>query len=351
MLYRKVVAALIIIYHSAACLAQQGDLSPELLQMRTNARENMARGNYKDAIITYKQLTALRKNDYNLLAELARAYARVGETEQATELFRRVGPMPEMTDTTYCIVAQVYIDADKLRDANKWTNWGLKQYPNSGILYEQHGLVLDNSGNNDAFKEWLTGIEKAPSYAGNYKRAATAAANSGYLWPAIWGETYLCMAHDTAGDAAFKEMLLQSWKKYFEQVTEEPNPQYAFEQYGNADFLKLTPVVSDGISVESLTMIKTRYMLQAATKQYHVALWDYYNEMLRAGWFDIYNEWLYEQTCSNTEFVAWNKFHVGDIDKFLAWKQAHPIHATAAGIDAEQINGLQLSKWLKKKKR
>jgi hypothetical protein len=352
MLYRKVATALIIIYHSFTCHAQEANISPELQQMRANAREYMARGNYKDAITTYKQLTAIRKNDYNLVAELARAYAKNGEIKQATELFRKVGDGEEMTDTAYCIVSQIYLEAHELRNANKWANWGLKKYPNSGILYEQHGLVLYNGDNNDALKEWMTGMEKAPGYAGNYKQAATATANSGYLWPVIWGETYLYMAHDTSGDATFKEMLLQCWKNYFEQVTEEPNPKYAFEQYGNTELLQLTPVVSDGINVESLTMIKTRYMLQPiATTQYHISLWDHYNEMLRSGWFDVYNEWLYGQACSNNQFVAWNKFHAGDIDKFLDWKKTHPIRIVPSGITPDVVSNDLIYRWLRKKKR
>ncbi len=351
MLYRKVAAALIIIYHSVACLGQDAT-SPELTRMHANAREQMARGNYEEAITIYKQLTAICKTNYNLLAELSQAYAKNGEVEQATEPFGKVGPMPEMTDTTYCILSQIYLDAHQQRNANKWANWGLKQYPNSGILYEQHGSVLYNGSKTSGLAEWVAGMEKAPAYAGNYKRAAMAAATSGNIWPMIWGETYLCMPHDTTGDAELKMNILQCWKNYLDHLPDTYSSGTAFEKSTAEAFLQLTPVISDGVTTESLTMIKTRFMLQLSTEKLHdIPLWPYYDLMLKEGWFDTYNEWAFGAAENNVQHQAWMKFHTGDIEQFLKWAEQHPLHPTFTTARYEPVNTKPEDRWFKKKKR
>lgn len=353
MLHRIVFVALIILYHLPVCQAQDKGWTPELKAMHANARASMARGNYKEAITTYKQLQALRTDDANILAELSQAYAKNGDIDQATVPLEKVGISNNLTDTGYVIVSQVFLAAKgQLRNANKFANWGLKKYPNSGILYEQQGNVYNSCGNTDAIAEWQTGMTKAPLYPGNYKQAAIFAANNGNIWPVIWGETYLAMAHDTTGDASFKELLYQCWKNYFEQLPNKQQTGTAFDQYLANTLLQLTPVISDGISTETLTMIKVRFMLQwQKQQQYKVPLFDWYDTLLKNGWFDIYNEWLYGGAENAAQYAAWTTFHKGDIERFAEWKEQHQLQPHPADSYYKYVNIDEARNWTKKKKR
>ena len=54
-------------------------------------------------------------------------------------------------------------------------------------------------------------------------------------------------------------------------------------------------------------------------------LFAYQDNMVRNGWFDIYNQWLFGQIEDKLQFEAWGKFHEGAIDSFLNWKKSNPL--------------------------
>jgi hypothetical protein len=173
------------------------------------------------------------------------------------------------------------------------------------------------------------------------------------------------MAHDTIGDEQFKKDLYACWKAFFNGITElHDNNSVANDMI--TIFKQLTPIVSDGISVENLTMARTRFLMewmktgkqvnnktgQAQKIELHLftpGLFSYQDVLIREGLFDTYNEWLFGKAESPAAFEAWNKFHPEATSKFEKWRAALPFDPTALRwIPQEQL--LEAS-FPKKKKR
>ena len=144
------------------------------------------------------------------------------------------------------------------------------------------------------------------------------------------------MSHDTTGDDMLKNKLFKAYKTMFDNFAQGEAPQYGkpvkhapvntFEDAVQQVYSALTPVVSDGITTENLTMARTRFLMEwfsAHSKKYPFSFFSYLDNIIRSGHFDMYNEWLFGKAESATEYKAWNEFHEGDMQRFLLWKSAN----------------------------
>jgi hypothetical protein len=134
------------------------------------------------------------------------------------------------------------------------------------------------------------------------------------------------MRADTTGNAALKQSIYAGYKEFFTTVADEGNK--LINSVATASichiYEQLTPVVSDGVTTESLTMARTRFLMEwVKGKERPMALFTYQDELVRSGWFDIYNEWIFGNAENNAEFKAWNKFHTGDMERFEQWRTTH----------------------------
>ncbi len=323
--------------------------SPEVAQMYAHAGEYMDKGNYKDAIVTYKQAMVLAPGKMVLYRQLGKAYYLSGNYAEAEQTLSVVlGSASYMADTAcYCLQAAAMAAMRKFRQARSVLKTGLEKFPGSGVLYHELGEV--NSRAHDmvpALNAWLDGIEKAPLFTANYLAAArTYLASDNVLWGLLYGELYLNMEPDTAGTQELKNELFAGYKKMFDNlVNDEPLKQgnalkqatvKGFEDAVRNTYLTLTPVVSDGVSTENLVMVRTRFLMNwfaAYDKKYPFSLFTYMDELVRTGHFEIYNEWLFGKAENAAQFKAWDLFHEGDIDRFNKWRVEHPLIISGSDI-------------------
>ena len=356
------VLPITLLFSITLLLTAQGifaqETSPELDIMHQHAREYVKMGNYKDAEITYNQLIALspRKIEYNI--ELGNVYYLSGSYGQAIKTLKPLCPKPGMTAVAYRLIAASYAAQKLYKTAEKTIYLGLSTFPQSGLLYYERGLeYAARSDKEAAWNAWLDGIRAEPGFNANYKAAAeTNAAEADIMWQLLYGEIYLNMEHDTAGDLALKAALYAGWKNMFDELfTDKGQSIYnpasgSFTNVCKGIFKNLAPVMSDGNSTENLTMMRTRFITDWLSKYKTTlpyTLFSYQETLLREGWFDIYNEWLFGEAESKNQYGAWNKFHEGDMAKFLTWHDNHiliPVASDGYNTPAELLNG-------KKKKR
>jgi len=101
----------------------------------------------------------------------------------------------------------------------------------------------------------------------------------------------------------------------------------------------LTPVVSDGFTTETLTMLRVRFLMDWFAQydgEYPFAFFTYQQDLIKNGRFDVYNEWLFGAAESETEYRAWNLYHEGDMERFLKWRALHLFVAEAGAFYNEQ---------------
>ncbi len=307
--------------------------SAEIAQMYKRALEYMDRGDNNNAQIVLLQMSKLVPDNVAVKIALGVVYYREGDPGNAEEILKEAVSMNGTMDTTYYLLSHVQDISGKIRSAKITAQSGLQKFPGSGLLHHQLGAVYFHADNYDAaLGAWLTGITKVPDYADNYVDAARVYfRTSDVLWGLLLSEMYLFMPHDTARDEQIKDSLFKGYKTFFEQLAqknydEKKKSSDRFDKAVHDVYMKLTPVVSDGITTDNLIMVRTRFLMEWFSKYdklFSCTLFRYQDELIRNGKFEICNQWLFGKTESRSMFEAWNKFHEGDIDRFLKWLSAN----------------------------
>jgi hypothetical protein len=87
---------------------------------------------------------------------------------------------------------------------------------------------------------------------------------------------------------------------------------------------KQTSLANMGVTVEVLTMIRTRFILdwyaQYAGK-YPFRLFDFQRQLLQEGMFDAYNQWLFGPVDNIAAYDNWTKTHAQEYNDFIAFQK------------------------------
>ena len=352
--FKKIRLLSTILLCAGAAHAQNIWPSPELSQMYHHAQEYMALGNYKEAITIYNQALLLDPDKFILCKELGKALYLSGKPEGAEKVLAHLTDRREVDDECYQLLAAAQVAQQSTKAARGTLNNGLAHFPASGLLYYESGkLYAHVKKQAAALGAWIDGIEKAPSYPQNYYEASIAyTAGDKVLWGLLYGEIYLNIAKDTTGSAKIKGMLFAAYKTMFDDIAESRKAKKQVTPFTEAVqdiYAALTPVVSDGITTENLTMVRTRFLMDWFAKygrKYSFSLFSYQDYLLRNGLFDIYNEWLFGKAGNTAEYEAWNQFHPGEIALFLQNQKEHPLQP----VTPDFYNGRDISEISKDKK-
>ncbi len=333
----RALKILLLCFLPACAIAQDNWPSPEVEQMYHHAQDYAAMGNYKDAITTYRQAIVLAPHQFILYKELGKSLYASHWYDNAAETLQPLTGMPEADAECFQLLAASYLILNQAKKARIAIFNGLKRFPASGLLYHEKAVLNGLPG--WGLDDLLEGINKDPAFAPNYAAAAKACFVSGDpICGLLYGEIYLNIATDTTDQTELRKMLFTGYKTMFDNLapgnTKEKKrikqlyPHGSFQGAIKETYLSLTPVVSDGITTENLTMVRTRFImdwLPKYGKTFPFSLFTYQDYLIRNGLFDIYNEWLFGNTESPAEYKAWTEFHPLEMDIFLQKKKEHPL--------------------------
>jgi hypothetical protein len=86
-----------------------------------------------------------------------------------------------------------------------------------------------------------------------------------------------------------------------------------------------TSALNKGINTESLTMLRTRFILDwfenYASKFPH-RLFDFHQQLLRDGMFEAYNQWLFGTVENLAVYDNWTKTNAGQYNEFSKLQEA-----------------------------
>ena len=324
----------------ALSVAQEEWSSPESAQMYRQAQEYMALKNYKEAVSIYKRAIVADPDNNVLYIALGRALHMDGNDAEAEKTLNSIRGGGTQSADLLELQAECLAAQGEMKEARTVIKLAISNFPDSGFLYEEAGRIGEQDHKDkDALLYRISGMEHAPGYAFCYYAAANIYLHTDdVLWGLMYGETYLCMRHDTANDETLKKLLYEGYKKLSEKFTPTEAMQYGkvknttaatgFKESVSATYEALAPVMSDGNSAENLTMLRTRFLIDwfpANDQKYPCSLFRYLDGLVRNGYFDVYNEWLFGRAENVTEYNAWNTFHEGGITRFLQWKNNHPM--------------------------
>ncbi|MCB0699899.1 MAG: tetratricopeptide repeat protein [Chitinophagales bacterium] len=305
--------------------------TPEVEQLYKEARDFHSRGNLREAIIRYQQAIQIAPDIVLLHRELAHSYYLAKGYDEAIATLDPIIKQQKADAETYKIMTECLIAIGEEKKAKKLLRQGVEALPNAGVLYHQMGLMYES--NNEvvyALESWLDGIERDPTYHLNYYEAArTYMKTNKTVWAIIYAEMFINIEQQTPRSYDTRRLLLESYQKLFNTVATGTVPKFGatgretgpvgFEEAVYDTYIKLSPVMSDGITTENLIMLRTRFLMdwtvQYAERFPH-SLFARHDDFVRNGYFDMYNQWLFGKVENLQQYDAWMKFHENAMPRF-----------------------------------
>ena len=318
---RNSVIVLFISLISSISYAQE---SKELYE---TARTYMRQGDFANASLVLTRALQQDPQNIDILNDLALDYFFQKEYNKALEVIKPVTDKNIANDQSFQILGNVYKALRQVKDAEKIYKKGIKKFPASGPLYNDYGETLWAQGDVNAIKQWERGIEKDPQFSGNYYNSARYYYfSTDKTWSIIYGEIFLNLETFTSRTSEMKGIVLESYKKLFGDVTSlnSTHDKNSFEASFLENMIKQSPIATQGITPESLTMIRTRFILdwlKINSIKYHFHLFDFHKQLLENGLFDAYNQWIFGVSQNLTAYQNWTLTHPEEYADFLKFQK------------------------------
>ncbi len=292
-------------------------------QMHENAKIFMRQGDYSNAILVLNRALQSDPKNMAISKDLALSYYLQKDNDKALETIKTVIDNDDADDQAYQIAGNIYKQQEQPKEAEKLYKKALKKFPASGPIYNDYGELLWGQKNYDAIKQWEKGIEEDPSYSKNYYNATRFYfLTIDKVWSILYGEIFVNMEPMSSKTPEIKQILLDSYKKLYtiaemEQAGKEKN---AFAKKYLQAMVKQMPVAEKGINTETLSMIRTRFILEwfndkSSAKQ-PFKLFEQQQQLLREGMFEAYNQWLFGPAQNLTAYQSWVSLHSREAEAF-----------------------------------
>jgi tetratricopeptide (TPR) repeat protein len=309
---------------SFAAIAQD---DPKTLHQ--TARGFMAQADWDNAILVLNRLLQADKNNLEYNKDMIQCYYFKRDYEKAVEGVKTIINRDDADVMTFQLAGNVYKAIEDPKECEKVYKAGLKKFPKSGPLYSEYGELLWQKNDYSAIDLWEKGIEIDPAFSGNYYNAALYYFyTKEKVWNLIYGEIFVNMESLSPRGAAMKELLFKGYKeKLFREVylmKGEENNKSAFAKAFLQGMDKQSALVSKGVTTGSLTMVRTRFILdwyESNAAKYPHRLFDYQQQLLREGMFDAYNQWLFGTVENLTAYDNWTKSHADEYKNFVAFQK------------------------------
>ncbi len=296
--------------------------------LQETAKTFTRQGDYTNAILVLTGAIQKDPQNLELQKDLAFNYYLQKDYPKGLNVIRPLTEKAEADVQCYQIAGMLYKAIDETKECERLYKAGIKKFPESGVLYNEYGEMLfarqDNYG---AIRQWEKGIEVDPSYSSNYYNA------SRYyyftldkLWSILYGEIFVNLESYSRRTAEIKDVLLESYKKLYadgdvmkDQNTKSPFASACLGMFGN-----LKSVAAQGITTESLILLRTKFVLGWFEKyptDYPFRLFEYQRQLLKEGMFDAYNEWIFGAAENLTTFQTWSNTHGDDYKRFISFQQ------------------------------
>jgi tetratricopeptide (TPR) repeat protein len=285
--------------------------------LQVTARNFMVAGDYNNAIVVLNRGLQMDKNNLELQKDLVQAYYLKQDYAKALEGVQALIDRDDVDVMTFQIAGNVYKALEETKAAEKMYKKALKKFPKAGPLYSEYGELLFAINDYSAIDYWEKGIEVDPAFGGNYYNAAMYYFyTKDKVWSIIYGEIFCNMESLSERGAAMKDLVLKSYTEKLFVDADLFKDQDKYKSDFSKAFLttmsKQAALTSKGLSIEALTMIRTRFILDwyaAYGSKYPFRLFDYHQQLIKEGMFEAYNQWLFGPVKDLVAYEGWTKAH------------------------------------------
>lgn len=309
------------------CLLNVLAFAQDVEELHQNAKAFMQQKDYANATLILVRAVKMEPNNLGMAKDLAFSYYFQNEYDKGAKVLVPFFNKNTADDQAYQIGGLIYKAAGNFKEADKLYKKGLKSFPKSGPIYNDYGEFLWMQQDNSAIKIWETGIKEDPAFGTNYYNAAKFYYSSkDKIWSILYGEIFLNVESYTARSAEMKNILLESYKKLFAEADLLANTKdlNEFEIAFLSTMNKQNSVVRWGIGVESLTMIRTRFILDwnnSYKNKYPFQLFDLQDKLLAEGMFPAYNQWLFGSVQNLSAYQNWISVNKEEYTAFTTFQK------------------------------
>lgn len=292
--------------------------------LHETAKTFMRSGDFDNAIVVLTRALKLDSKNLEMQKDLVMSYYLKRDYVKALDGIEALIDRDDADVVTFQIAGNVYKALEQVKDCEKVYKKGLKKFPGSGPLYSEYGELLWAAKDYSAIGQWEKGIEVDPGYSGNYYNAALYYFfTKDKVWSLIYAEIFVNMESLGERGSAMKQMLLQGYKeKLFADADLMKGEEKNKSEFAK-DFLqgisKQASLANKGITTETLTMIRTRFILdwyENYASKYPFKLFDFQRQLLQEGMFEAYNQWLFGPTENLAAYDNWTKIHPEEYNAF-----------------------------------
>lgn len=321
----KLVYSLLLI--AALSFSFQFSSAQSVKELQETARTFMSQGDFTNAFLVLNRASSMEPKNIEITKDLALNYFFQRQYTKAIEELKPVLDREDVDDQCYQLAGDSYKQMDEFKESDKIYRKGIKKFPKSGLLYCNLGELLWEQRNSEAISQWEKGIETDPNYAKNYYNACKYYFGTGEaVWSIVYGEVYLNLDPLNKTTPEIKSMLLESYKKIFAENTLDKagKEKGKFTEAFLQTMKKQGSIASGGINLETITMIRTRFILDwfhDYAAKFPSRLFEHQRQLLQEGLFDAYNQWLFGTVQNLAAYQNWITTHAADYDAFTKFQR------------------------------
>ena len=296
------------------------------VQLHETAKAFMRQGDYTNAILVLNRSLEQDPKNLALSKDLAMSYIYQGNNAKAKQTITPLMDRNDADDQIFQIAGTVYKQSGDTKESEKIYKQGLRKFPDSGPLYNELGELQAGDKKEEAIKTWENGIKRDPSYSRNYYNAARYYFfSTDRIKSILYSELFVNMEPNGNKAPEMKQLLMDSYKKFYtvSDLAKDKNKN-KFEKIYSELMSKESSLTSTGINAETLSMMRTRFILDwfATSKKSAFHLFDYQQELLKEGMFEAYNQWLFGATENLPAYENWIITHTAENNAFSALQKA-----------------------------
>jgi hypothetical protein len=304
---KRLLLSLITLYCAFSATAQ------DTAQLHETARAFMRQADYTNAILVLNRAIKMVPNNLEINKDLGLNYYFAKDFSKAQDIYKTILERDDADDQCFQIAGDIYLAQGKPKECETVYKKGLKKFPASGALYNELGELLWGQKDYTAIKQWEKGIEMDPGFSRNYYNASRYYYfTTDKVWSILYGEIFLNIEPFSTVSPEIKNILLQSYKKLFLDTDIEKSGATDNKNDFTQAFLhvmnKQSFMAANGINAESLTMIRTRFILDWFTEtgnKFPFRLFDIQRQFLQDGLFDAYNQWIFATAQNLPAYQNW----------------------------------------------
>ena len=315
----KKLAGLLFCFFIAGSL---GLYAQDAKALQETARNFSKEGDFSNAILVLNKAHDLDANNMSISKDLALAYYQKSDYPKMQAVLKPLLERPDADAEVYQIGGMLNKAINDTKECERVYKKGLKSFPDNGALLSDYGELLWTKQDYSAIKLWEHGIQADPSYTGNYYNAARYYYfTRDKAWSLIYGEMFVNLESYSRRTVEIKGLLVEGYKKLYTDADMMKN-QDTKNEFVVAFLTALnrqSEIAKKGITAETLTMIRTRFILDWYEKdaaKFPFKLFDYQRQLLKEGIFNAYNQWLFGSVQNLAAFEAWTSTHNSEYKQF-----------------------------------